>query len=111
MKQDRMAWMRGLKVGDTVCDCRYKHLKIASIEEEIYPWRWIHTATRWTPLPVYYFFQAVARLLRMTSLQGKELTLEDGACCSALSCCDPAEDHTEESHAEELEEFRRRESP
>lgn len=50
---------RRLRVGDVVCDCRYKHLKIIEI-----------------------FFDDEC------SSDNIQLTLEDGAVCSAERCCD-----------------------
>jgi hypothetical protein len=107
-RRSRMNWMRGLKVGDVVCDCRFKHVKIAQIKDEVFPWRWFHRATRWMPLKLYYFFQDLAIYVRWSSVQDKDLQLEDGAHCSAMSCCDSVEDgHTEEGHAAEIADIDR----
>lgn len=85
-------WMADLKVGDTVCDCRFKHLRIAEIREN-----------RWKVLPYWMLWVCLTlpewvgdRLEKLLlkafgkeKLHDKELILEDGASCSALHCCDP----------------------
>lgn len=60
-KEKRMEWLRSLKVGDVVCDCRYKHLAIVELWD----------------------------LTDEDGLYDKRLKLEDGAHCSAYYCCDP----------------------
>ncbi len=32
--EEKIVWAENLKVGDVVCDCRYKHLKIAEMSGE-----------------------------------------------------------------------------
>lgn len=51
-------WIRNLKVGDIVCDCKYEHLKIASMTDP-----------------------------RSENIYDVQLELEDGSSCSAMNCC------------------------
>lgn len=61
-------WILDLRVGDTVCDCRYKHLKIIRIDEDIIRGKHVD----------------------------RSLQLEDGSNCSAKHCCSPADHEPEE---------------
>jgi len=68
--EDKKKWAKSLKVGDVVCDCRYKHLKIAEIDGQ-----------------------------ESDNVYDIQLVLEDGSCCSAIHCCDPVDhewDHSKE---------------
>lgn len=66
-----------LKVGDTVCDCRFKHLKILKI-------------TPYSPNDD-------------GEIWDYDLVLEDGINCSAVHCCDLTDTHTEKDHPNESE--------
>lgn len=92
-------WWRDLKVGNLICDCRYKHLKIARIEKEIcpvYPWivRQIIYAD-WMPIGLMDFLSDCwcwfATKIHWERHMDSDLWLEDGANCSATHCCDPAD--------------------
>lgn len=65
-------WAISLKVGDLVCDCRFKHVKIAEINTE-----------------------------DINSVYDIQIVTEDGRNCSVMYCCD-AVDHPEEEHTEIL---------
>lgn len=89
-------WMRTLQVGDSVCDCRLQHLKITAIENHYtvkFPFflRRIIFA-EWVPYWIgnvfYDIFCWVSRKIGNVELIDKSLVLEDGAHCSAMSCCD-----------------------
>ena len=94
-------WLENLSVGDTVCDCRYKHLKITEIGEEYIPPKWTSLfLANWLPL---ILFDAFANLRDFITdkwgkflgwkLWDKTLVLEDRSTCSARACCNPA-DHS-----------------
>jgi len=55
-------WAKSLKVGDIVCDCRYRHIKIAEIDGQ-----------------------------ESDNVYDIQLVLEDGACCSVINCCNPVD--------------------
>ena len=83
-------WMRSLKVGDTICDCREKHLKIIEIEESHMPKRSLNFLLGWVlnfPYSEYLYDFFYDRW--PTEVADKDLLLEDGSRCSAMSCADP----------------------
>ena len=97
---DKEKWLKSLSVGDTVCDCRFKHLQIRKICEVWIPvtpshilWK-IMTCKLW-PLIVfetfYNIYNWVNRKLGRLKLADKDLILEDGQSCSAVYCCDPVD--------------------
>lgn len=104
---DKIEWMRRLEVGDIVCDCRCKHLKIVEIEECWVAPRgklYCFLTPRWLP---NYFYHRLARLHAWLSrifeweiLHDVDLKLEDGAYCSAMHCCSPP-DHEQEYVSQE----------
>lgn len=59
-KEDKKEWARSLKVGDVVCDCRLKHLKIKEIIDQ-----------------------------ESDNVYDMVVILEDDAHCSVMNCCDP----------------------
>lgn len=72
--------MLSLKVGDVVCDCRFKHLKIVEIHEEW--WSSVPKWLLWTPL----FLHGLIEHFVPETLHDKRLVFEDGQSCSALNC-------------------------
>lgn len=99
--------MQSLQVGDKVCDCRFLHLKIISIEE-----RWRVRSSKFLRaivfaelLPMKFSdwlwdnYCLLCRKFNYLELDDKDLELEDGNCCSAMYCCDPI-DHIK-SHTNE----------
>lgn len=100
---EKSRWMTSLKVGDTVCDCRFKHLKIATIEEHRvvrFP-RWLRNFVfaDWMPYSISNLlddvFHWVSYKLGNVELIDKTVLLEDGAHCSVMNCCDPVTNHSE----------------
>lgn len=95
--KDGKYWWKSLEVGDEVCDCRYKHLKVVDIQREFIsrPFVDFYVYTPdWFPLfldDIVWFLQGLVPTYRewIDSI----LTLEDGANCSASNCCDPV-DHS-----------------
>lgn len=112
---DKEEWMRQLKVGDVVCDCRYKHSTIAKIEEEWGPpsmplWLRDILHAEWMPNKIcnysYDIYYWMCEKLNRTEMYDKTLTMEDGAVFSVMPCCDPA-DHDADIHAEAIEAVRK----
>ena len=106
----RKRWMRKIKVGDTVCDCRYKHSKVISIDHvDRYPWRWVTLITGYIPWKlgdvIFEFSKVACRKLGLTSIVDKRVTVEDGHSFNLLACCDPVHDHDEASHQKEIAEI------
>jgi hypothetical protein len=92
MGHKRRIWLRSLKVGEVVCDCRYKHLKIAEIERHYWAFSPLSRfLPSWLPLWVDDAWHRVAYALGFTTLGDCDLVLEDGAHCSAIACCHPAD--------------------
>ena len=112
---NKIEWIRNLKVGDVVCDCRYKHIKISEIEED---WgvvampEWLRSIlhANWMPDTIFFHTYSVwswaNEKLGRLELYDKTLILEDGASCSARHCCDQP-DHDESIHAEAIEATRK----
>jgi hypothetical protein len=92
-------WMRRLRVGDKVCNCDFKHVKITSIQDDMSVWRpWLYrwiVFNDWMPTPLLILIDVpwawACRKLGAMVLIDRELTLEDGNVCSAEHCCDPVE--------------------
>jgi len=93
-------WMQSLKVGDYVCDCRYKHLSIVEIHEV----RRVRFNRFWALFTylgdfggeIYFWLCETLSENKFLSkifsyVADKDLTLEDGANCSAMHCCDPVD--------------------
>jgi len=96
---DRNRWIKSLKVGDVVCDCRYRHLKIVDLTEERWPPTFIEKAICHIPNEkIINFLYWMCDVLRISILFDKTLTLEDGNSCSAVYCCEPV-DHDVSSHS------------
>lgn len=101
MRTKKEKWMESLKVGDTVCDCRFKH----SVIKEIHDSRW-----KQLPTTILRILMAIPGMWRVEPfitmvfgrirLMDRVLLLEDGTRCSALYCCDPP-DH-KENHPEKV---------
>lgn len=102
----KLEWAKTLKVGDTVCDCRYKHLRIADIRDRryvVYPWL-IRQIIFSDYIPMFLTdwlddaYSYLARKIGYTELADRDITLEDGSNCSAMHCCDNPHDHTLQQH-------------
>ncbi len=94
---EKREWARNLKVGDLVCDCRYKHLQIAKLNQEHcvrYP-KWLRNLlfADWMPGrlsdPLDDAYCWVSRKIGNEEYVDSDLILEDGSGCSAMSCCSP----------------------
>lgn len=90
-------WIKELKVGDRVCDCRFEHLAIKGIVDDHVMWRpmlywWI---TGLFPFKVQDWiddgWDKLGRKLGIARLVDRTLVLENGSVCSAKHCCDPVE--------------------
>jgi hypothetical protein len=93
--QGKDKWIRSLKVGDKVCDCRYEHLAIKEIMDDTMVWRppfywWIVDLF---PTRVQDWiddtWEIIGRRLGIECLVDRTLILEDNSQCSAMHCCDP----------------------
>lgn len=101
-------WMKTLKVGDTICDCRFKHVKILQIEEDTIAYRpsWVRRIlfANWIPFFISNLlddmFAWISRKVGNLELVDKTLVLEDQSHCSAMHCCHPA-DHEWQHPSEE----------
>lgn len=109
MTVDKEEWMRQLKVGDVVCDCRYRHVKITAIDEEsgaVSMPVWLHRVLLWMPNFIFHrsctVWNWVNEKLNRIEVYDKFLTTEDDFCCSAMSCCSPP-NHDESIHEEAIE--------
>ena len=92
----KLNWIKKLHVGSLVCDCRCRHLRVASLEPcyiALIP-TWMKDALLHESLPVKLqdaLWDAalwVYRKMGWTYLYDQDLILEDGAHCSARHCCD-----------------------
>lgn len=95
-RQAKRSWMESLKVGDQVCDCGLRHLKIVNVTECWMPVPsnlFLKLTPDWLPDKLWHWIwqvhDFVCRKLNLMSLVDKDLILEGGYHCSAMSCCDP----------------------
>ena len=90
-------WWKELKVGDTVCDCRFQHLTIVKIQRNHIkryslpfffntPEWWNDYAPEWADDLLWRAQEVTPYRLELVDM---DLTLEDGAMCSAKHCCSP----------------------
>ena len=107
---DRMKWVRQLKVGDLVCDCRYKHVRIKELKPLRVPWmpriiRQIIFSDILSDRVSDALDDAWEKLmdfLNIKEIYDYNVVTEDGFGCSAFNCLGPA-DHNEEDHKENHE--------
>jgi len=97
-EREKLAWARGLKVGDMVCDCRYKHLII----KEVKICKGIHPVAAWLAdkltiwmgedsdfgFRIYCWLEDLAYKVGFRTYVDSNLILEDDVHCSAMACCD-----------------------
>lgn len=108
MKDLHLEWVKTLKVGDYVCDCRYKHLKIAALKDEHLPWKPLFVVnivySDHVPRFLAHTFEDAweycVEQLGIQMLTDRDITFDDGTTCSAYHCCGPV-DHDELIHKEE----------
>ena len=97
--------VRQLKVGDLVCDCRYKHLRIKELTPRYMTWEsWIARQIIFCKLWPQRFTDAleiawrkITNVLGIKEFIDYDVMLEDGNCCSAFHCLS-AVDHEECEH-------------
>lgn len=97
----KIQWVKSLQIGDEVCDCCLNHQKIVGIWEcyEYVPAfirrSYFYCLPLWVPDRiddlVYNTMAWPFKFLGYRRLLDKDLILEDGSHCSAMSCCDPAD--------------------
>jgi len=95
----QLAWAKNLKVGDVVCDCRYKHLAIKELRPLKQPHPGAVRLADWLTIwmgeesdlgfKLFLLMRNIAWTLRIRKICDVDLVLEDGAHCSAMSCCTP----------------------
>jgi hypothetical protein len=93
----KLNWVKGLKVGDVIRDCRQRHVRISRIEtDSIVPIaEWVRAILYASWLPFFignlldYLYCWAAHKLGKVEVVDRSLVLEDGAYCSAMNCCDP----------------------
>jgi hypothetical protein len=106
--QKHMKWVKSLKVGDVVCDCRYYHSTIKEIHPVRYGWMpglvWSLINADWIHHDISYWIDVqwdkLTNRLKLTELHDYNLTFEDGYGCSAFNCCGPI-DHDIAEHRNE----------
>jgi hypothetical protein len=105
---DKLQWINSLKPGDLVCDCRYKHLKIKTIDLDYGPdmrnpinklmvFLMSYKYFDWFTMP-WDNIMRIRYIPLFNRIYDAHIELEDGSCCSAFHCCDRP-DH-EEKHPE-----------
>lgn len=96
-KYNKEEWMRSLEIGDFVCDCRCRHLRILAIEElwlAPNPPYWARCIIWNDYIPISWsfamdrFYNWICKKFNVKILVDKKLILEESARCSAISCCD-----------------------
>src|SRR3990167_1449866 len=99
-------WVTNLKIGDVVCDSKYRHLAIIEIEDEYWATipMWLkNIVTFWLYLPDWTHkylpsadlildpLEKLYEFLGWEEVYDRCLTLSDGSICSARHCCSPVE--------------------
>jgi hypothetical protein len=85
-------WWKELKVGDEVCDCRFKHIKVEEIRKDYYDIDYVFLI-KYTPdwLPDWLDNWLWTLVPTRSVWSDSTLILEDGNSCSARNCCDPVD--------------------
>jgi hypothetical protein len=93
---DLPQWIRDLKVGDRVCNCRYEHLTIQSIEDEAWPVRaphWLEALTDMLPSAIRTWIWRAIEWVQWSMdhvvITDRLLKLSDGSEYYAKPCCSP----------------------
>lgn len=76
--------MIALKVGDTICDCNYRHQEVISIEDELFSNQSLYRYFDWLPL----WCHDILEKIWPKYVGDKALILKDGSSCSAIHCAD-----------------------
>ena len=95
----KLNWVRSLRVGDVVEDCRYENVKITEIYPDYGPIMknpinyivlvWLNYFKLFWPFTDWYDTKMRTRRIRFFShMYDAHLTLENGNGCSAMHCCD-----------------------
>lgn len=96
-RQAHLNWVRELKPGDLICNCRFEHLRIQDIIDQQYNWEpqlWRNFCfASWMPFKISDFLDkawhwAIGKL-GIKILIDRQLLLSDGSYCSAMDCCNP----------------------
>jgi len=97
--------VRRLKVGDFVCDCRFKHLKVIAIFPERFPksrWEWLYRLAPWR------WWKDVLDWCGLSWIYNLDIEVEDGSSCDFRQCCNLVpHDGYEHPSPEEMEEMER----
>lgn len=97
-EKSKEKWIKTLRVGDIVCDCRELHLSIKTIELEYCPRFTILRRLIWY-LHMDWLDEYLRKVPRnwfskfFSEVCDAHITLTDGNSCSAFHCCDPV-DHS-----------------
>lgn len=95
IREYKRKWALSLKVGDIVCDCKYRHIKIKSIKFCYSPKKWIRKICYRGPLWLVEFacWLFENRNIPFLTYAWGDATveLEDGSFCSTLNCLDDIE--------------------
>lgn len=78
--------MLDLQVGDIVCDCNYRHLRVVAITEDLYIPGWMIRPFFILPSKAVYWVEDHWPRFLM-KIGDKDLELSNGSHCSAISCC------------------------
>lgn len=80
------AWLKSLRSGDYVVDCRNQRLRILRIMEQHKTPSWLIKLLYWAPKVVLEVAMKMAETLGLQTHYDSELILEDGSHCSAMNC-------------------------
>lgn len=95
MSEQRLEWVRAIKVGDVVCTCQRRHLRVTRIEDVIEPKSDALAVATWTlgivSVPAAVFLQALLSQVAPGIVAERIVYFADGTNCHATSCLDPPE--------------------
>jgi hypothetical protein len=95
-------WLRSLKVGDIICDCRCKHVRIKSIYDTYFAKTIPIIVDIFLYFDKYEWYDKICQKLGFIRWVDRDFELEDGYYCSGSSCASDPSTH-EEGKWEEYE--------
>ena len=106
MNPNKINWVRRLKIGDVVCDCRFKHLPIKKLDPCFVVWfpRILRNIVFADIMPEKLsdwlddHWCSLMHKLGLLECTDYNITLSDDRQCSAMDCCTPIDNHNSSDH-------------
>lgn len=91
----KLHWVKSLKVGDPVVDCKGEVSRIKEIVKFLIVPRWFYRLIRFLPLPVWEKVEMFADdhwPKKWRTWVDSDLLLENGVWCSGVNCATPPDE-------------------